>query len=496
MGANVTHRERWLDQVLSELGVIVWRAEPEERRFTFVSDGAGALLGYAVGRWLDEPGFWIAHLYPGDREEVLARHRDAVARGTDHQLKYRMLAADGRTVWLRDIVRVLPGSGGRLAELRGVTIDVTGTRTPEAPATAVSDEAPVAGRLAGVVADDLGSLLTTILGYAEMLLLQVPPGDERRRDLERIREAAERAPDVLRPLLAFAGSERPGPRRLDVGDMVRGMAPALRRLVAGRTELVVSIPPAGLPAATAGPGQLESCVLALAAEAGEDAGADGKVLVEVSAARLDQAYARRRESIRPGAYVTVAVTVTPRLAGRTGHSARMAGAFGLARRNGWGVWTYDEGGLGRTIKLYLPSSEALESVAEAPSFVPEAGTAVLLVEDDRAVRGHVRKALAALGLSVLEARDGLEATRIADRRARIDLLVTDLVLPGLGGAEVARRLTVARRDLRVLYLSGYTETVLGLRGWLPRGAPFLEKPFSLDTLIRKVTALLAAPSGR
>ncbi len=126
----------------------------------------------------------------------------------------------------------------------------------------------------------------------------------------------------------------------------------------------------------------------------------------------------------------------------------------------------------------------------------EAGTAVLLVEDDRAVRGHVRKALAALGLSVLEARDGLEATRIADRRARIDLLVTDLVLPGLGGAEVARRLTVARRDLRVLYLSGYTETVLGLRGWLPRGAPFLEKPFSLDTLIRKVTALLAAPSGR
>lgn len=471
MSARVTDTERQLHDLLASLNVVLWRAEPGERRFTFVSDHAEALFGFPVERWLDERGFWLARLHPADRDLVLSREREAVARGADYEIAYRMLAADGRAVGVWDVVRVAVDGDGRPVELRGVTIAVT-------------------ARLPGSVAFELSSLLTTILGYAEMLLLQTPAADERRRDLDRVREAAERAAGLLRPP-AGPGRDAPtAPRPLDVCDTVCSLEPALRHVLPEGAALIVTTA-AAVPFAFASAEPFEQCLQALVDDAAREADRGGTVLVEVGAVRLDQTFARRRGGVRGGKYVVVAVTPVASDGGRkTGGRVGLPGVLGIARRRGWGVWTYEAGGLGTTVKLYLPAASAPAGPeGTQPQVAPDA--TVLLAEADRSLREQVRRALATLGAATLEARDGLDAFRVATRHdGRIDLLVVDMDLPRIGGAEVARRLVAARPGLRVLYLSGYSETALRLAGRLETGAHVFEKPFSLDALVQRTVPLL------
>jgi len=400
--------------------------------------------------------------------------------------------------------------GGKLRVLLYLE-DVTRRRTLEQQLIQAQKMEAV-GRLAGGVAHDFNNLLSVILGYGEMLLggSDLPPSHRNR--VKAVQDAGLRAKDLTRQLLAFSRKQVLEMRVLDVNHVISDFEKLLRRTI-GEDILWQLVPSPGPVRVRADPSQLEQILMNLAVNA-RDAMPDGGTLtIETGVAQLDEVYAASKPGVTPGAYVMIGVTDTGHGMDREtmgrifdpffttkprdkGTGLGLSTVYGIVKQHGGNVWVYSEPGRGTTFKIYLPLARETEEKEIEPPPTPSRKTSataatVMVVEDDPSVRILTREILEAGGYEVLEIGDAGEAVAAAlARQAPIHLLITDVVMPGMKGPEVYREVARSHPEVRVLYMSGYTENVITRQGALMEGVQFLQKPFTVNSLLEKVSRIL------
>ena len=367
------------------------------------------------------------------------------------------------------------------------------------------------GQLAGGIAHDFNNILTAILGYSDLLTTAVGERSPLLPSIEEIKKSGERAASLTRQLLAFSRRQVLEPKVLDVNALVSNLEKMLHRLIGEDVKLVTVLDPT-IGRVRADAGQVEQVIMNLAINARDAMAKGGKLAIETSDVELDETYAREHVSVRAGRYVMLAVTDTG-----TGMSAEttshifepffttkeqgkgtglgLATVYGIVRQSGGYVWVYSELDRGTTFKVYLPRVEAYaEERVVLPVKPPTGGTeTILLVEDDQAVRALTRRLLQAKGYKVLEASGADEAIAIAKGVENpIDLLLTDVVMPEMGGSDLASRIRALRPEIKVLYMSGYTDDAVVRHGLIAERVHFLQKPFNPEALARKVTETLSS----
>ncbi|MGA2384572.1 MAG: ATP-binding protein [Gemmatimonadales bacterium] len=368
------------------------------------------------------------------------------------------------------------------------------------------------GRLAGGVAHDFNNLLTVILSGAALAKDGLPERDPARSEIREIEEAANRAAVLTRQLLAFARRQAAEPRALDLNAVTLAMDKMLRRLIGEDVELVTLLAE-NLGAVWADPGHIEQVLVNLTVNARDAMPGGGKLTIETSNVTLDAESAARHIGMAPGEYVMLAVSdsgcgmapeilehifepffTTKELGGGTGLG--LSTCYGIVKQSGGWIWAYSEPGRGTTFKIYLPRIQAeAEAFSPASSAALRGGTeTILLVEDNAQVRDIALRSLRERGYRVLQAANGGEALRAAENQSEpIALLLTDVVMPQMGGSELAERVRALRPQIKVLYTSGYTEHVIVHHEGLGPGTAFLPKPFDPAGLARKVREVLDAP---
>ena len=366
------------------------------------------------------------------------------------------------------------------------------------------------GQLAGGIAHDFNNLLTAINGYSSLALQRIEGNPSVRTYLEEIKKAGDRAANLTRQLLAFGRKQILQPLPLSLNDIVTDMSKMLRRLIGEDIQLSAKLA-TDLKRVKADPGQIEQVLVNLIVNARDAMPQGGKLTIETANAELDREYASTHVGVLAGAYVVLAVSdtgtgmdeqvrkqifepfFTTKEKGK-GTGLGLSTVYGIVKQSGGNIWVYSEPNHGTTFKVYLPalastpkSSEV--KVVEAP--MPRGTETVLLVEDEEVVRGLARQILEDAGYRVLVAQQGEEAIRLCIEDAKeIHLLLTDVVMPGAGGKEVADRLGSLRPGIKVLFMSGYTDEAIVHHGVLDSNVKFIQKPFSPAALARKVREVL------
>ncbi len=366
------------------------------------------------------------------------------------------------------------------------------------------------GRLAGGIAHDFNNLLTIITGYSQLLLERLKSDDAQCGPVNEIKHAADRAAALTRQLLAFSRRQVLAPQVLDLNHVVANMDKMLRRLIGEDIELV-TVCKEGLGRVKADPGQLEQVIMNLAVNSRDAMPRGGKLTIETANVELGEAYVRNHAAVNPGRYVMLAVSdtghgmdaetqarifepfFTTKEQGK-GTGLGLATVYGIVKQSGGNIWVYSEPGRGATFKIYFPRAEEVAKFVEPPptrDSAPRGSETILLVEDEDAVRSLVRALLEPNGYKVLEARQAVEALSICERHKEpIHLLLTDVVMPTMSGRVLAARLAPVRPEMKVLFMSGYTDGAIVNHGVLEAGTAFLQKPFTPDSLGRKVREVL------
>jgi two-component system cell cycle sensor histidine kinase/response regulator CckA len=471
------------------------------------NDALARIFGYASREEVVDRD--IAVLYPDTRQrrgffEAILRERSLA--------NYEMRGArkDGGAAWTFQNAALLADEQAGEVIVEGTVVDVTERRQLE-DQLRQSQKMEGIGQLAGGIAHDFNNLLTTVLGYSDMALSQLSPHDPIRDEIEEIRKAGERASNLTRQLLAFSRKQVFDPKVVDLNALLADSSRMLARLIGEHIRFVTRLEPE-LGNVRADPGQIEQVIVNLVVNA-RDAMPDGGALtVRTENADVDAAASRRHFGVAPGRYVVMAVEDTgvgidPETQKRIfepffttketprGTGLGLATVYGIVSQSGGQIFVSSAPGRGATFAIYLPRVDELAAAAAAaPAGVPHRGSeTILLVDDEDAVRGLTRRCLEASGYTVLQASNAEDALEIAARFAgRLDLLLTDVIMPGASGPELSRRLTEHRPGTRVLYVSGYTDAAMASHVALDDGASFLPKPFTPDTLARKVREVLDA----
>lgn len=372
-----------------------------------------------------------------------------------------------------------------------------------------SQKLEAVGRLAGGISHDFNNLLTVILGYSDITLRQLGEDHPLRRNLEEIVRASERAAALTRQLLAFSRKQVMQPKVFDVNTVVTELEKMLRRMIGEDIELRVGLQ-SDLGNIKADPVQLEQVIMNLVVNARDAMPKGGKLSIETTNVYLDESYARDHVSVEPGHYVMLAISdtgvgmdgetrqrifepfFTTKAPGK-GTGLGLSMVYGIVRQSGGNIWVYSEEGTGTTFKIYFPrvtdNAEEYKRAATAVR-VPQGSETILLVEDADWVRELARQVLEGAGYRVLEASSADAAIQLSNNGTKIDLLLTDVVMPGMSGNDMSRRVLVRRPNLPVLYMSGYTDDAIVQHGVLEPGINFIQKPFSPDALALKVREVL------
>ncbi|MHB8940358.1 MAG: hybrid sensor histidine kinase/response regulator [Desulfobacteria bacterium] len=445
------------------------------------------------------------------QEEFLALRRRALLGEVFTEPELHRRRADGSPIVVSVSTSPLRRPDGTIYGIMSILTDITYVRRMEEQLRR-SQKMEAVGRLAGGVAHDFNNLLTAISGYSGLLLHRLPEYSTLRRDVEEIRKAGDRAAQLTRQLLAFSRRQVLQPKVLDLNAVVKNMGRMLRRLTGEDIELSTDLSPS-LSRVKADPGQIEQVIVNLAVNARDAMPGGGRITIATADAELSPAYAAAHPEVRPGPHVLLSVAdtghgmsdetqahlfepfFTTKERGK-GTGLGLATVYGIVQQSGGHIRVNSAADRGSTFLIYLPRVEAPEDgaqVADRPLLPhPSPGTeTLLLAEDEEVVRGLAREILSGNGYKVLEAGNGREALLLSEaHRGEIHLLLTDVAMPKMSGRELTERIRLQRPDLRILYMSGYTDDVILRQGVIEDGIPFLQKPFTPEALARKVREVL------
>ncbi len=487
-------------------GLLITDTRKPDNPIAYVSPGFERMTGYGSEEVL---GRNCRFLQGKDTDSgAVAQIHEAVATGQSCTVELLNYRKDGTKFWNELSISPVQDAAGRLSHFVGVQVDVTARRSLE-DQFRQSQKMEAIGQLAGGVAHDFNNLLTVINGYGELLLERLPSGDPTRESIREMVRAGERAAGLTRQLLAFSRKAIIEPKVLNLKEVVADVERMIRRIVGEDINLAVANDPeAG--AVKADPGQIEQVILNLVVNARDAMPRGGRITIKVRNAILDESYARTHPDARPGPHVLLAVTDSgcgmgaATLArifepffttkGNLGTGLGLATVHGIVRQSGGHVAVESELGHGTTFKVYLPRVEKQPSTSNSLSdsaVMPRGGETIMIVEDDDGVRALTCLIARNSGYVVLEARNGLEAVRIAgEHREQIDLLMTDVVMPKMDGREVAGRVLELHPAVKILFLSGYTDDAIVRHGILHETVNFLQKPFSPASLAVKIREIL------
>jgi PAS domain S-box-containing protein len=478
----------------------------------YVSPSVNTVLGYSPEELIGSDVIQLIH--PDDRDRVAQTLTKGIEQPeSTHRVLCRSIHKDGSWRTLECMGRSLlddPNICGAVINSRDVS-----ERIQLEEQLLQSQKMESIGCLAGGVAHDFNNLLTCITGYCEMALGRVNKDEKLANQLQLIREASYRASDLTRQLLAFARKQIIEPRNTNLNALTLNLDKMLRRLIGEDIELV-TFPSEDPAIVRIDPGQFEQVVINLAINARDAMPQGGKVTIEIKHMAIDREYAKFHPDMRPGEYVMLAISdtgvgmteavrarifepfFTTKEAGK-GTGLGLATCYGIVRQAGGYVWVYSEPDKGTTFKIYLPKAEGASQPVKARTVTArlERGTeTILLVEDEPLVRGITNEVLTEHGYTIIEAQDGMSALALAEKHnGTIDLLLTDVVLPQVSGRELSEQIRAKCPDIRVLFMSGYTEDAIVHHGVLERGIKFLPKPFTPERLVRKVQSVLEAPAN-
>jgi two-component system cell cycle sensor histidine kinase/response regulator CckA len=478
---------------------------------------AERLFGWTVEEAMGGP----LPIVPDENQEFREAHRRVMQGESLTGVELVRRKKDDTVVSVNLFAAPLHDADGHVTEMLALIEDLTGVKRLEQQFLQAQKMEAV-GRLAGGIAHDFNNLLTAILGSTELLLEMLPADHPGREEATETQKAALRAAELTRQLLAFSRQQVLAPRVLSLNEAVAGTEKMLRRLLGEDVDLHTLLAD-DLSAVRADPGQLEQVIVNLAVNARDAMPTGGKLTIETANVTLDEAYGQAHAVVVPGSYVMLVVSdtgmgmdaatqarlfepfFTTKPKGK-GTGLGLATVYGIVKQSGGYVWAYSEPGRGTTFKIYLPRVDAPVESASAHPAVPgslHGAETILVVEDQEEVRKVIRRMLEARGYRVLVAPSGpealrigreLETLRLAEQHGQtIDLLVTDVVMPGMNGREVALLLAPSFPKMKVLYLSGYTDESIVRHGMLEPGIAFLQKPFNTQALARKVRDVLDAP---
>jgi two-component system cell cycle sensor histidine kinase/response regulator CckA len=457
---------------------------------------------------------FLSLIHPDDRERVDRDFARAQPGGPD-ELEFRVIRPDGSTRWLRSRGRVTRDRAGAAIRKVGASMDVTERYAAQDENGLLEQKLRQAqkleslGRLAGGVAHDFNNILLAIRGYGELALRSLERGDGATEEVREMVAGAERAAGLTRQLLAFSRQQVLRAETIDLRDTVHNMERLLRGLIGADIRLVATAPDQAV-LVSGDRSQLEQVIANLALNARDAMPNGGELTLRVAAVDVD---ADQGLAVAAGRYALLTVSDTglgmdtetverifdPFFTTKDeGTGLGLATVHGIVAQSGGSIWVYSQPGHGTTFKVYLPLASSTGEPAAQPIAAPapeSLGETILLVDDDSQVRAVVCEMLETLGYRVLSAGDGEEALELADAcHEPIDLLLSDLIMPGLGGRALAERLRESRPEVSILYMSGYSSEAVGRRGILGRDASFLEKPFSSADLARHVrTAVGTGP---
>jgi PAS domain S-box-containing protein len=482
----------------------------------------------STGKILDANPAFLELLGPGSPSDVIGQHIYSLYAESeqwfalaDHlrsQAPFQGLTAEWKRKTGTTVVRV-SGRAVPSGRKEGIVFeifaeDVTERRALEQQLRQ-SQKMEAVGRLAGGIAHDFNNLLMVISGYSEFLLERLGGEPHLRGPAQEIASASERASALTRQLLAFSRKQMLAPRIVNLNDIATENLKMLTRMIGEDIDLVMT-PGQSLWSVRADAGQIEQVIMNLAVNARDAMPSGGKLTIETANATLDEEYARMHAPVRPGDYVMVSISDTGAgmdaetqshifepfftTKGPKGTGLGLSTVYGIVKQSGGYIWVYSEVGRGTTFKIYLPRVPSVEEPLVQPAVSRsqfqrvEPGTeTILIVEDEANLRYLARQYLEKQGYKVIEAADGAVAMQIAvAHEGVIHLLLTDVIMPGMNGRELAQRISEIRPNVKVLYMSGYTENVIGQDGTLDAGVRLLQKPFNLRDLKSKVREVLDA----
>ena len=509
---DITERRR-NEEALRRLSLVVEQAPvsilitDKDANIEYVNPAFTAITGYTRDEVL---GKNPRILQSGETPpEVYRDLWSAVTAGREWRGEFRNKTKDGRVFCERAVIAPLLDSRGKITHFVGIKEDITENRKLEQQLLQAQKMEAV-GRLAGGVAHDFNNLLTVINGYSELLRDRLAEGDPLRDMAEQIRRAGERAADLTQQLLAFSRKQPARPQPLSLNDMVSQSKGMLERLLGEDIELVTRLAP-GLGLVMADPGQMHQILMNMAVNARDAMPGGGTLTIETANVEVDQGDAGLASDAVPGPYVVLAITdtgigmdaetrerifepfFTTKEVGK-GTGLGLSTVYGIVRQYGGWITVYSEPGRGSTFRIHLPrvpDATAVTWETEPKSAVAGGSETILVVEDQAEVRKFAVAVLNGLGYRVLEAARGEDALLIAGRHAGpIQLLLTDAVMPGMAGTELSMRLRSSRPDMAVIFMSGYSESVIARDGMISPDVNYLAKPFSADLLARKVREAL------
>ena len=493
----------------------IWETD-ENAVYTYASPKIKDLLGYEPEEIIGKTPFDL--MTPEDAKRV-AGEFGAIAedRKLFDRVENENLHKDGRILVIETSGVPIFDANGNFRGYRGIDRDITKRKQAQEERKKLEAQFSQAqkmeaiGVLAGGVAHDFNNLLTVIIGNAELALMDVIKDESLRNGIEEIKKAGERAASLTRQLLAFSRKQIITPRVLDLNELLTGIEKMLGRLIAEDVELL-TIPEPALWQVEVDPGQMEQVIMNLAVNARDAMPRGGKLTIETANMDLDESYFHEHGiKNEPGSYVMLTVSdtgsgmnketrehifepfFTTKGVGK-GTGLGLSTVYGIVKQNNGFVWVYSEPGKGATFNIYLPRTEGdadLEEKQQLPVIELDGSETILIVEDDDGLRKFAQKVLQQHGYKVLDAENGEDALRVSEEHdGQIDLMITDVVMPKMGGKEAADRLQPLYPQMKVIYMSGYTDNAIVEHGVLAPGLSFLQKPFTPESMARKVREIL------
>jgi two-component system cell cycle sensor histidine kinase/response regulator CckA len=497
--------EEYLYQIINCIGDSIFVMD-NQYRFILLNDAACEFVGKSREELVGKPR---PEFVPVERIQSLKEQEELVFKtGRETVTEDSVPDWQGNFRILMTKKSILTDRSGN-KQLVGVSRDITEYKRLQAQFLQ-SQKMEAIGVLAGGVAHDFNNLLNVINGYSELILETLAPDNSIRRDLELIREAGQHAASLTSQLLAFSRKQILQPEILDLNAAITQMSSMLRRLIGEDIEIVAATQP-DLGLVNADPGQIQQIIMNLAVNARDAMPQGGKLTIETSNVDCDEDYVKNHSDVSAGSYVMLAITdngigiddatkahlfepfFTTKAKGK-GTGLGLSTIYGIVKQSNGFIWVYSEPGKGTTFKIYFPRVEDETAGTRAKSeteLESQGSETVLIVEDEASVRALACRILKKRGYTILEAPDAKQAQIIAEEYAgKIHLLLTDVVMPGMTGKQLVLNLKSRRPDMKVLYISGYTNNSIVHHGMLEPGVAFLQKPFAIKSLARKVREVI------